>query len=507
MKRLIIIIFLIATAFTSYAQAPQTISYQAVVRSSNGELLTDKRISMRASIIHGSTEGTSVYSEIHRPVTNANGIVYVEIGAGESDFSQIDWSAGQYFLKTEIDINGGENYSVVTVDQIHAVPYAYYADKAGNVPDLSGFITEETDPTVSSWAKADTKPVYDYSEIANTPEIPTIPTNVSAFANDANYITLSDIPAQENADWNATSGPAQILNKPTAVSAFTNDIGYLTSYTETQTLANMATRGNSVNAQLKDVTNPTDTQDALTKSYTDAYASQIESVQASHGAIIDEITFLGKGIIDKRDGNHYKVVKIGNQVWLAENLRYAGDIQLGTENDSSTTIPYRYYPNDDASNVATYGYLYNWPATMNGENGSDAVPSGVRGICPYGWHLPSDNEWTILFEELMDDDSGYSNIPPMLSGHAELWGDGPLTQAEHFGETGFNAVPAGGFYKSNYEGTASFRYFGIRTYYWSSYEYSATNGDAFYFIIDDTSVHYVSERKAFGTSIRCLKDY
>lgn len=83
-----------------------------------------------------------------------------------------------------------------------------------NTPDLSGYLTEETDPTVPNWAKAETKPTYDYSEIQNTPNIPTVPTNVSAFTNDANYITSADIPAQVNADWNAVSGAGQILNKP-----------------------------------------------------------------------------------------------------------------------------------------------------------------------------------------------------------------------------------------------------------------------------------------------------
>ena len=99
------------------------------------------------------------------------------------------------------------------------------------------------------------------------------------------------------------------------------------------------------------------------------------------------------------DGNVYKTVKIGNQVWMAENLRttrYANgeSIPLGTS--SSTITSYRYNPNDNANNVFTYGYLYNWPAVMHGSSSSSKNPSGVQGVCPDGWHVPSDAEWTEL---------------------------------------------------------------------------------------------------------------
>ena len=97
------------------------------------------------------------------------------------------------------------------------------------------------------------------------------------------------------------------------------------------------------------------------------------------------------------DGNVYKTVKLGNQVWMAQNLRttrYADGrkIPLGTR--ESFDVAYRYYPNNNRANVSKYGYLYNWPAVMNGSLSSSANPSGVQGICPDGWHVPSDAEWT-----------------------------------------------------------------------------------------------------------------
>ncbi|MBQ6156066.1 MAG: choice-of-anchor J domain-containing protein [Bacteroidales bacterium] len=96
------------------------------------------------------------------------------------------------------------------------------------------------------------------------------------------------------------------------------------------------------------------------------------------------------------DNNVYNTVMLGNQCWMKENLRttrYADGTEIypGTANDP--TNPRLYAPGGNTANVATYGYLYNWPAVMNGSESSDATPSGVQGPCPTGWHVPSSNEW------------------------------------------------------------------------------------------------------------------
>ena len=127
------------------------------------------------------------------------------------------------------------------------------------------------------------------------------------------------------------------------------------------------------------------------------------------------------------DGNSYNAVKINNQVWMAENLRsehYADgtEIPLGYEGQpvqvtvnfidtnlnfhcnfypyshrkNSTLEPYRYIPHGWETNVEAFGYLYNWQAVMHGESSSSASPSGIQGVCPNGWHVPSDQEWIQL---------------------------------------------------------------------------------------------------------------
>ena len=101
------------------------------------------------------------------------------------------------------------------------------------------------------------------------------------------------------------------------------------------------------------------------------------------------------------DGNVYNTVQIGSQCWMKENLRvtkYANDTTIPLWNSTNFSTVYRYYPDNDSSNVSTYGYLYNWAAVMGGSGSSSTNPSGMQGICPAGWHLPSDAEWTQLTE-------------------------------------------------------------------------------------------------------------
>lgn len=96
------------------------------------------------------------------------------------------------------------------------------------------------------------------------------------------------------------------------------------------------------------------------------------------------------------DGNVYNTVQIGNQCWMKESLRaahYSDGAAIPMGDSTSLTLPYRYCPDNNTANVATYGYLYNWPAVMHGAPCSSDNPSGVQGICPKGWHVPSNAEY------------------------------------------------------------------------------------------------------------------
>ncbi len=115
MKRIFSIGVLLLLTIRVFAQAPDKLSYQAVIRDAGSILVTNKAIGMRVTILQGSETGTEVYKEIYNPnpQTNGNGLVTLEIGSGipvTGSFAEIDWADGSCFIKTEFDPTGGTNY-------------------------------------------------------------------------------------------------------------------------------------------------------------------------------------------------------------------------------------------------------------------------------------------------------------------------------------------------------------------------------------------------------------
>ena len=142
MKRIFTILYAVFFTAIVMAQAPQKMSYQAVIRTNNNLLVVNQSLGMKISILQGSINGTVIFSETYspNPVTNDNGLVSLEIGTGTpiiGTFSGINWANGPYFLKTEVDLTGGTTYSIYGTSQLISVPYALYAETAG-VPGLPG---------------------------------------------------------------------------------------------------------------------------------------------------------------------------------------------------------------------------------------------------------------------------------------------------------------------------------------------------------------------------------
>ena len=152
MRKLFTILVAVLLTATVWAQSPEKMSYQAVIRDASDNLITDTQIGMQISILQGSASGTAVYVETQVPTTNANGLVSLEIGAGtveSGDFATIDWANGPYFIKTETDPTGGTSYSITGTSQLLSVPFALHAKTAETV---TGGITEN-DPVFGAWDK------------------------------------------------------------------------------------------------------------------------------------------------------------------------------------------------------------------------------------------------------------------------------------------------------------------------------------------------------------------
>ena len=145
MNKLYTILAALLLTASTIAQAPEKMSYQAVVRDSGDALVSNQTVGMQISVLQSSASGTAVYVETQTPTTNTNGLVSIEIGMGSvvsGDFSAIDWSAGPYFIKTETDLAGGTNYTITGTSQMLSVPYALHAKTAESVTGLNAIIAD-----------------------------------------------------------------------------------------------------------------------------------------------------------------------------------------------------------------------------------------------------------------------------------------------------------------------------------------------------------------------------
>ena len=178
--------FLAAILLTTstFAQAPEKMSYQAVIRNSSDALVANQAVGMKISILQGSASGTAVYVETQTPTTNINGLVSLEIGAGTpvtGTFAGIDWATGPYFIKTETDPTGSTTYTIAGTSQLMSVPYAlyaktveqktyvlntFYAELGGYIIDINtdgthGLVLALQDQGVSNW--------YEANDLVNNP--------------------------------------------------------------------------------------------------------------------------------------------------------------------------------------------------------------------------------------------------------------------------------------------------------------------------------------------------
>lgn len=230
--------------------------------------------------------------------------------------------------------------------------------------------------------------------------------------------------------------------------------------------------------------------------------------------------YLPDAVVDI-DGNSYDAVRIGDQVWMAENLRttrYADGTTIPLSTLGSSTEPGRYAPGNGSSNeeneinVARYGYLYNWPAVMHGEDPSSAVPSGVQGICPNGWHVPSEAEWTELTNYLSSQsqyqcDSNKNNVAKSLAAmtdwksstkHCAVGDDLSANNA-----TDFSALPAGGYFfgtPTQWSFTGN-QHFGSATYFRHTSSSCMFTLDSY-----EATVRTACYEASGGFSVRCLRD-
>jgi len=134
-KTMLSIVAAMSISITVWAQAPNAFKYQAVARDAAGNIIANKNVGFKISILKSSTTGNAVYAETHAATTNEFGLVNLGIGNGSlvsGNIATIDWGADNYFIKIEMDAAGGSNYLLMGTSQLMSVPYAMYAKTSGN---------------------------------------------------------------------------------------------------------------------------------------------------------------------------------------------------------------------------------------------------------------------------------------------------------------------------------------------------------------------------------------
>ena len=381
-----------------------------------------------------------------------------------------------------------------------------------------------------------------YNDLSNKPTIPTVPSNVAAFTNDAGYITQANfeqyVATLSQAYQNKIDSLGNIVSAtgladatpPIVITDIVSNIGQNTATIQGEVFADGGSPVTNRGFCWGVTPNPTVTANshvqvgtgtgsfsgtisglaAWTTYYVRAYAYNHKGIAYGENKVFN--TLLSNDVLAQAcpgtptvtdiDGNVYPTVYIGTHCWMRENLRttrYADGTDIPLNTVTSSTSPNRYYPNNDASLVKKYGYLYNWPCATRGETGN-ANPSGIKGVCPDNWHVPSQAEWEQLETYV---GSYYTNVAVALAdktGWTTSTGNNtPGKAPSNNNASGFSALPAGMGHH-----TTPTKYFSDRSCFWSTASnksYYMTNST-----VDLRTASTETFSLAWGMSVRCVKD-
>jgi len=439
MKKLL---FLLALALMPgmilFSQSPQAFKYQAIARDAAGNILINNPIGLRISMVEGNKNGIAKYIESHTVKSNPFGVINIVIGEGnkeKGDFEEINWGEDSYFVKLEMDIKGGTDYKEMGATQLYAVPYALYAEQAGNL------MKPETNKPASVKTSQQKKSKSSGGNRSGTPN-----TKFSATGN--NYTNVPD--GNLGVGTYEPTEKLEVIGNIKASGRMISD-GPLIMYDD---------MGNPRELTI----NPDGTWD---------------------------MKFLCEGIIrDVRNGREYKIIKIGDQCWMAENLNI-GDRIAGITNQSNNDFLEKYCFADLETNCDVYGGMYQWNEMMQYEIGWEN-----RGICPFSWHIPSGDEMDLLVDFL----GGAAIAGSALKETGfEHWLSTNTDATNSSGFTAFGAgerMTSGGFHRYHELGS-----------FWSATDDGASSAYRMTLTHNHGLAQLINVDTAWGFSVRCIKDF
>ncbi len=593
MKRIFTILSLAVISVSLFAQVPHKMSYQAVIRDADNNLIVNQVVTMQVSIIQGAADnGNVVYSEVLSPATNDNGMVTIEIG-GEPGFNSIDWSDGPYFIKTETDPAGNSNYTIAGISQLLTVPYALHAKTAETISQA----IIETDPVFSSAFDLEGAVTGDFisfdgekwvkltADFAEADHMHSMATDTDpGFMSAEDKLKLNDLENSDGSEtiiisgtdvivsgsgtvdspyeigvtpgagigemryWNGSNwvavAPGESGTRLTLCNGVptwgpcpglaTLNITYVSEVTQASARIGVhiiSDGGNEITERgvVYDLyPNPTIDDSKVTYGtgigffdaeisgltggllyYVRAFAVTDEGIAYSDPEAFVAVE-LEYGSVQDSQGNEYKTVVIGNQEWFAENLRTTqynnGDpipnITGNSEWSALESGAYTVYNHDNIYRSA-YGLMYNWYTVVD-----------PREICPAGWDVATDAQWTTLFDyvansaEFVGATAGKAlkscrqiNSPlgiecavtdhPRWNSHANVFG------TDNYG---FGGLPGG-----NRSSDGAFYSLGSDSFWWSSTSSDETNAWRRVMHLSQDVFNRSAVNKKQGFYVRCVR--
>jgi uncharacterized protein (TIGR02145 family) len=547
-------LLLVLLGFAAWAQ-PKKVNYQAVALNAAGTPVKNKVISVRLSMVDSAASGTVLYTETHQPTTDGTGQFSVYLGGGtatQGTFANIPWGNNKdKFLKAEADLSGGSSYTLMGISQVVSVPYALAAGSlnegallygsngqtyslnigpngpvwtcyppvavanagadqlnvCGNLVALSG---NTASGITSAWSilngtGGSTNGNTFTGTRGNAYSLRYTLTNACGSSSDTLQISLA-LPTTT-----ASAGPDQISLTGTTATLAANAPAAGETGTWTIASGSGATLSNANNPAAT-FTKGTDSSYTLVWTIAGPCGSSRDTVKVSFQTLVMNTPCPGVASVTYA-GETYPTVQIGSQCWLAKNLNVGTMINSAAAVDSQKNngVIEKYCYNNDPANCTTYGGLYQWAEAVQYKNGASntaspnpAFTGNIQGICPAGWHLPSDAEYCALttFLDALANCNVFgtsSTTAGIALKSTNLWYSNVGTQGTN--SSGFSALPGG---SRNTFG--AFYNIGGNTYFWSSSESFATGAIYRYLYYYYSNVFRYNDSKSYGFSVRCTQD-
>jgi uncharacterized protein (TIGR02145 family) len=494
MKKLFTLLAFVITLIT-FAQAPQGFNYQATVRNSSGALIVNQNVNFKFNIMLNSATSLPVFSETHMAPTDDLGQVNLVIGQGTATtgtFSTINWGNGNYYLG--IELNTGSGYVAMGTTQLLSVPYALYANSAGNsqaaTPNLADVLAVNNGANnlqIKNLADpSDAQDAVTKSYVDNLNN-----SSLMKFNEWANYQIWTD-----NTTYQLEPNSFLFLNANNVTLIFPNaplnccfgDVIYIYVMKKEMSIVNLQANGFPIGVSDYDAPN-------------DLFWTSTGTLTGRLGSGLNTIINVGDYwmVADFEKTGTFPSVAIGTQIWSTTNLdvtTYRDGTPIPQVTDPTawanlTTGAWCYYNNDPA-NGAIYGKLYNWYAVVGIHDNDPNTPNKI--LAPTGWHVPTDTEWTTLTTFL----GGESIAGGKMKSTNSLWLS-PNTGASN--ESGFAGLPAG---FRHYTGTYS--YIGCDGDWWSSSEINSTDSWYRFVNCNNGNIFRNGTRKTYGFSVRLVRD-